>query len=180
MSNLVFPYSISCQPATFISVGALCQPPCASIAQLVEHALRKRTVVGSIPTGGFPKFHSRSYHNDETRSPCHDGRFPQEASRNNTGTPRDRLESGSDISALNYQRSHPGSRYMLGHGGYEGLFAKRLAFHAHGKPQRERLLAQCCLCCSALRSQAARSNFNTLRKQWPGALGGPCVQASAM
>ena len=24
----------------------------ASIAQLVEHALRKRTVVGSIPTGG--------------------------------------------------------------------------------------------------------------------------------
>ena len=25
----------------------------ASIAQLVEHALRKRTVVGSIPTGGF-------------------------------------------------------------------------------------------------------------------------------
>ena len=28
----------------------------ASIAQLVEHALRKRTVVGSIPTGGF--FHT--------------------------------------------------------------------------------------------------------------------------
>ena len=27
--------------------------PVASIAQLVEHALRKRTVVGSIPTGGF-------------------------------------------------------------------------------------------------------------------------------
>ena len=27
----------------------------ASIAQLVEHALRKRTVVGSIPTGGFFK-----------------------------------------------------------------------------------------------------------------------------
>ena len=26
---------------------------CASIAQLVEHALRKRMVVGSIPTGGF-------------------------------------------------------------------------------------------------------------------------------
>ena len=26
---------------------------CASIAQLVEHALRKRTVVGSIPTGGL-------------------------------------------------------------------------------------------------------------------------------
>ena len=25
----------------------------ASIAQLAEHALRKRTVVGSIPTGGF-------------------------------------------------------------------------------------------------------------------------------
>lgn len=25
----------------------------ASIAQLVEHALRKRTVVGSIPTGGL-------------------------------------------------------------------------------------------------------------------------------
>ena len=25
----------------------------ASISQLVEHALRKRTVVGSIPTGGF-------------------------------------------------------------------------------------------------------------------------------
>ena len=25
----------------------------ASIAQLVERALRKRTVVGSIPTGGF-------------------------------------------------------------------------------------------------------------------------------
>ena len=25
----------------------------ASLAQLVEHALRKRTVVGSIPTGGF-------------------------------------------------------------------------------------------------------------------------------
>ena len=28
----------------------------ASIAQLVEHALRKRTVVGSIPTGGFFDF----------------------------------------------------------------------------------------------------------------------------
>ena len=27
----------------------------ASIAQLVEHALRKRMVVGSIPTGGFFK-----------------------------------------------------------------------------------------------------------------------------
>jgi hypothetical protein len=27
--------------------------PCASIAQLAEHAHRKRTVVGSIPTGGF-------------------------------------------------------------------------------------------------------------------------------
>ena len=26
----------------------------ASLAQLVEHALRKRTVVGSIPTGGSP------------------------------------------------------------------------------------------------------------------------------
>ena len=26
---------------------------CASLAQLAEHALRKRTVVGSIPTGGF-------------------------------------------------------------------------------------------------------------------------------
>ena len=26
---------------------------CASLAQLVEHALRKRTVVGSIPTGGY-------------------------------------------------------------------------------------------------------------------------------
>ena len=25
----------------------------ASLAQLVEHALRKRRVVGSIPTGGF-------------------------------------------------------------------------------------------------------------------------------
>ena len=25
----------------------------ASLAQLAEHALRKRTVVGSIPTGGF-------------------------------------------------------------------------------------------------------------------------------
>ena len=25
----------------------------ASLAQLVEHALRKRMVVGSIPTGGF-------------------------------------------------------------------------------------------------------------------------------
>ena len=25
----------------------------ASLAQLVEHALRKRTVVGSIPTGGY-------------------------------------------------------------------------------------------------------------------------------
>ena len=29
--------------------------PLASIAQLVEHALRKRMVVGSIPTGGFAK-----------------------------------------------------------------------------------------------------------------------------
>ena len=28
-------------------------PVKASIAQLAEHALRKRTVVGSIPTGGF-------------------------------------------------------------------------------------------------------------------------------
>ena len=28
-------------------------PNAASIAQLAEHALRKRTVVGSIPTGGF-------------------------------------------------------------------------------------------------------------------------------
>ena len=27
--------------------------PDASLAQLVEHALRKRMVVGSIPTGGF-------------------------------------------------------------------------------------------------------------------------------
>ena len=26
----------------------------ASLAQLAEHALRKRMVVGSIPTGGFP------------------------------------------------------------------------------------------------------------------------------
>ena len=31
----------------------------ASIAQLAEHALRKRTVVGSIPTGGF--FAARIY-----------------------------------------------------------------------------------------------------------------------
>ena len=28
-------------------------PTSASLAQLVEHALRKRMVVGSIPTGGF-------------------------------------------------------------------------------------------------------------------------------
>ena len=28
----------------------------ASLAQLVEHALRKRTVVGSIPTGGYYSF----------------------------------------------------------------------------------------------------------------------------
>ena len=27
--------------------------PHASLAQLVEHALRKRMVVGSIPTGGY-------------------------------------------------------------------------------------------------------------------------------
>ena len=30
----------------------------ASLAQLVEHALRKRTVVGSIPTGGFFVLHA--------------------------------------------------------------------------------------------------------------------------
>ena len=47
----------------------------ASIAQLVEHALRKRTVVGSIPTGGFLfcieiKFAKQ----EETAvSPCNDG-----------------------------------------------------------------------------------------------------------
>ena len=28
----------------------------ASLAQLAEHALRKRMVVGSIPTGGFSEF----------------------------------------------------------------------------------------------------------------------------
>ena len=32
----------------------------ASIAQLVEHALRKRTGVGSIPTGGFSALCSSS------------------------------------------------------------------------------------------------------------------------
>ena len=30
-----------------------CLPLSASVAQLAEHALRKRMVVGSIPTGGF-------------------------------------------------------------------------------------------------------------------------------
>ena len=30
----------------------LCQAQIAAVAQVVEHALRKRTVVGSIPTGG--------------------------------------------------------------------------------------------------------------------------------
>ena len=33
----------------------------ASLAQLAEHALRKRTVVGSIPTGGFAKTDSHLY-----------------------------------------------------------------------------------------------------------------------
>ena len=32
----------------------------ASLAQLVEHALRKRTVVGSIPTGGLLGFRSET------------------------------------------------------------------------------------------------------------------------
>ena len=30
----------------------------ASLAQLVEHALRKRMVAGSIPAGGFCEWHS--------------------------------------------------------------------------------------------------------------------------
>ena len=33
----------------------------ASIAQLVEHALRKRTVVGSIPTGGFLSLPAKAF-----------------------------------------------------------------------------------------------------------------------
>ena len=35
------------------SMRSLCVKAAASLAQLAEHALRKRTVVGSIPTGGF-------------------------------------------------------------------------------------------------------------------------------
>ena len=34
----------------------------ASLAQLVEHALRKRMVMGSIPIGGLPQIPSRRYH----------------------------------------------------------------------------------------------------------------------
>ena len=34
----------------------------ASLAQLAEHALRKRTVVGSIPTGGYASFALRATH----------------------------------------------------------------------------------------------------------------------
>ena len=37
----------------FLNSETQCIFAMASIAQLVEHALRKRTVVGSIPTGGF-------------------------------------------------------------------------------------------------------------------------------
>ena len=32
----------------------------ASLAQLAEHALRKRMVMGSIPIGGFPLHHASS------------------------------------------------------------------------------------------------------------------------
>ena len=34
----------------------------ASIAQLVEHALRKRMVLGSIPSGGFHRNHFLCVH----------------------------------------------------------------------------------------------------------------------
>ena len=37
----------------FIEFLALLSSQLASLAQLAERALRKRTVVGSIPTGGF-------------------------------------------------------------------------------------------------------------------------------
>ena len=39
-----------CVHRNTVAVAKLCH---ASLAQLAEHALRKRTVVGSIPTGGF-------------------------------------------------------------------------------------------------------------------------------
>ena len=38
---------------TVPDVSFLYMASVASLAQLVEHALRKRMVVGSIPTGGF-------------------------------------------------------------------------------------------------------------------------------
>ena len=41
----------------------------ASIAQLAEHALRKRTVVGSIPTGGFLAGSTRVRRCDDTGVP---------------------------------------------------------------------------------------------------------------
>ena len=40
------------------SMPRFAYPASASLAQLVEHALRKRMVVGSIPTGGFRHFHA--------------------------------------------------------------------------------------------------------------------------
>ena len=52
-------YSFACSLDTLHCEFASPLPHClrlqllASIAQLAEHALRKRTVVGSIPTGGF-------------------------------------------------------------------------------------------------------------------------------
>ena len=43
-----------------VSVVGSCLLPAASLVQLVEHALRKSMVVGSIPTGGSG-LHSADY-----------------------------------------------------------------------------------------------------------------------
>ena len=60
----------------------------ASISQLVEHALRKRTVVGLIPTGGFSELRGRR--TMMTRSPCTAGHdAPSEKLLNTT---RQRLD----------------------------------------------------------------------------------------
>ena len=154
-----------------------CDPDPVGLYSSVGRACRKRTVMSSTPTPRFSKLQLSSYRNDEIFLPCRIWRFPREAFRNNASRRADRLAKCSESQARRkYHHSHFASRYKVGCCEHVGLFAKRFDSHTRREPDRERLLSQCCFRCSALRSRAARDNFNTLREKWPGALGGPSYQ----
>ena len=153
----------------------------ASIAQLVEHALRKRTVVGSIPTGGFSEHRGR--YAILVASFCIAGNaVPSENPLNTTRPCPERVSTNLQwiVIALQVSPWPFWLKVQVGLLRTRRPFRQAVRFPRASKARARSHPPTCNSFCSGSRSRGAQEDSNTLREKWSGALDGPSYQTSAM